>query len=151
MSVTITRVPFAAPNPPRVESPTLLNLLILDHHRLVLEACREAATALRYRASTTESVEQTLWLMDSQSVDVVLLDLNLPGGVGSTFCSSSSVDVLKASLSDDQQWHGAIGGRGYEGRGVRLPLQASWPARAEVLAGKSQRPVEEEERTTRLP
>jgi DNA-binding response OmpR family regulator len=88
MSVTIAPVSFAAPNPPSVESPTLLNLLILDRDRFVREACREAAASLGYRASTTESVDQAVWLVESQSIDVVLLDLSLPGGVGLDVYSS---------------------------------------------------------------
>jgi len=56
----------------------LLNLLIVDEDRLVREACREAATALGYRTSTSQSAEQALWLIDSQTIDVVLFDLNLP-------------------------------------------------------------------------
>ncbi len=50
----------------------------MDDDRLVREACREAATALGYHTSTSPSAEQALWLIDSQAVDVVLLDLNLP-------------------------------------------------------------------------
>jgi hypothetical protein len=37
MSVTIAPLPFGAPNPLRVESPTLLKLLILDHDWFVRE------------------------------------------------------------------------------------------------------------------
>jgi DNA-binding NtrC family response regulator len=69
---------FAPLNPPPLESPTLPNLLIVDDDRLVREACREAATALGYHTSTSPSAEQALWLIDSQAIDVVLLDLNLP-------------------------------------------------------------------------
>ncbi len=82
MSVTIAPVSFAAPNPPRVESPTLFNLLILDNDRFVRETCREAAVTLGYRATATESVEQALWLVGSQSIDVILVDLNFPGAIG---------------------------------------------------------------------
>jgi len=68
---------FAPPNPPPSESPTLLKLLIADDDRLVRDACREAATALGYHTSTSQSAEQALWLIGSQSIDIVLLDLNL--------------------------------------------------------------------------
>jgi DNA-binding NtrC family response regulator len=78
----IATAPFRDPTPSGIESPKLLNLLILDSDRYVREACREAAAALGYRASTTESVEQALWLVEAQSIDVVLLDLNLVGGIG---------------------------------------------------------------------
>jgi two-component system response regulator HydG len=56
----------------------LLNLLIVDDDRLVREACREAAIALGYHTTTSQSAEQALWSIDSQAIDVVLLDLNLP-------------------------------------------------------------------------
>ena len=82
MTAAIAPGTFAPSNPLSLENPSLLNLLILEHDRFVREACRDAATALGYRASATESIEQALWLVNSQSCDVVLLDLNLPGGVG---------------------------------------------------------------------
>lgn len=69
---------FAPLNPPPLERSTLLNLLIVDDDRLVREACREAATALGYHTSTSQSADQALWLIGSQAIDVVLLDLNLP-------------------------------------------------------------------------
>ena len=78
MTAAIAPSVFAPPNPPSSESPTLLNLLIVDDDRLVRDACREAATALGYHASTSQSADQALWLIESQAIDVVLLDLNLP-------------------------------------------------------------------------
>jgi len=78
MTTAIAPSIFAPPIPPVCDSPTLLNLLIVDNDRFVREACREAATALGYRASTAQSSEQALCLIDSQMIDVVLLDLNLP-------------------------------------------------------------------------
>jgi DNA-binding NtrC family response regulator len=79
MTAAIAPSTFVIANPPPVESPTLLNLLILDDDRLVREACREAATSLGYHTTTSQSAEQALWLIDSQAIDVVLFDLNLPG------------------------------------------------------------------------
>jgi DNA-binding NtrC family response regulator len=63
---------------------TLLNVLIVDEDRFVREACREAATALGYRANASQSAEQALWLIDSQMIDVVFLDLNLSPAGGLT-------------------------------------------------------------------
>jgi len=60
----------------------LLNLLVVDNDRFVREACKEAAVALRYHTTATGSAEQAFWLIDSESIDVVLLDLNLPGAGG---------------------------------------------------------------------
>jgi len=83
MTTAIAPIALADPDdPPLSQSASVLSLLVLDHDRFVREACREAATSLGYRASSTESIEQALWLVESQGVDVVLLDLNLPGGVG---------------------------------------------------------------------
>jgi len=82
MTAAIARSMFALPDPPMCESATLLNLLIVDDDRLVREACREAAAALGYNVSASQSAEQALWLIDSQEVDVVLLDLKLAGAGG---------------------------------------------------------------------
>jgi two-component system response regulator HydG len=83
MTTAIAPINLVVPDdPPSSQSPSGRSLLVLDHDRFVREACREAAISLGYRASATDSVEQALWLVDSQRVDVVLLDLNLPGGVG---------------------------------------------------------------------
>ena len=64
-----TALPFAPP--------ALLNLLIVDDDRPLREACRQAAGALGYRATTTECAQHALRLIDSQNIDVVLLGLKL--------------------------------------------------------------------------
>jgi DNA-binding NtrC family response regulator len=79
MTAAIAPSVFAPPNLPPSESPTLLNLLIVDDDRLVRDACREAATAFGYHTTASQSAEQALWFIESQAIDVVLLDLNLPG------------------------------------------------------------------------
>jgi DNA-binding NtrC family response regulator len=79
MTAAIAPSIFVPRNPPPCEGAMLLNLLIVDEDRVVREAWREAATALGYRTSTSQSADQTLWLIDSQTIDVVLLDLNLSG------------------------------------------------------------------------
>jgi len=79
MTTTIVPTMFAPTHPPSSESSTFLNLLIVDDDRLVREACREAATALGYHTTTSQSAEQAFWFIESQTIDVVLLDLNLTG------------------------------------------------------------------------
>lgn len=80
MNIAIAPNTFAPnPHPLSLEIPTLLNLLIVDDDRFARETCREAAATLGYRASTVESAEQVSRLIDSQAIDVVLLDLEMPG------------------------------------------------------------------------
>src|SRR5258708_28054195 len=81
MTAAIAPSSFVVHAPP-VELRTLLSLLIVDDERTVREACREAASALGYRASAAESSEQALRLVNSQDIDVILLDLKLPGAGG---------------------------------------------------------------------
>ena len=54
----------------------------MDDERSVRDACREIATSLGYHASAAESAEQALRLTESQTIDVVFLDLKLPGTGG---------------------------------------------------------------------
>lgn len=61
---------------PSCEPSALLNLLIVDDDRSVREACREAATALGYQTNTSQSAEQAFSRIESEAIDVVLLDLN---------------------------------------------------------------------------
>lgn len=77
MTAAIMPGTLAPSSAPPCESRALLNLLIVDDDRLVREACREAATGLGYRATTTDSADQALWLVESQSIDGVLLGLKL--------------------------------------------------------------------------
>lgn len=80
--MTAATATFAIPAVSPVEHPSLLNLLIVDDERAIRDACREVASALGYRANVAESAEQALRLIDSQSIDVIFLDLKLPGTSG---------------------------------------------------------------------
>src|ERR1700758_4884057 len=82
MTAAMAPSTFAIPNPPRSERPGALNLLIVDDERSVRDACREIATTLGYQATGAESAEQALRLIESQNIDVVFLDLKLPGTGG---------------------------------------------------------------------
>ncbi len=69
-----TFVPLAPASVPA----SLLSVLVVDHERSVRDICREAASLLGYRASVADSAEQTLRAVESQSVDVVLVDVSFP-------------------------------------------------------------------------
>ncbi len=82
MTAAMAPTSFAIPSQQRSERAGALNLLIVDDERSVRDACREIATALGYQAGAAESAEQALRLIEAQSVDVVFLDLKLPGTSG---------------------------------------------------------------------
>ena len=86
MSAGIAKIASFAVDP-SCEASALLNLLIADDDRFVREACREAAIALGYPTSTSQSAEQAFWFIESQTVDIVLLGLNLP--------ESERLDILR--------------------------------------------------------
>jgi DNA-binding NtrC family response regulator len=69
-------------NPPQLEAANLLNLVIVDDERAVRDVCREVAQSLGFNTLVAESAEHTYRLLDAQAVDVVLLDLRLPGAGG---------------------------------------------------------------------
>ena len=60
----------------------LLNLLIVDDERTVRESCREVADALGFHTTIADSPEHCYRALDGTNVDVVLLDLRLPGTNG---------------------------------------------------------------------
>ncbi len=60
----------------------LLNLLIVDDERSVRESCREVAQTLGFATRIADSPEHCYRILDSSNVDVVLLDLRLPGTNG---------------------------------------------------------------------
>lgn len=66
-----------APQP--LTSPGSLNLLIVEEERMLRGMCQEVALSLGYRTTSADSTEQTLRMLDSQDVDVVLLDFKLRG------------------------------------------------------------------------
>jgi DNA-binding NtrC family response regulator len=77
-----TAVMPALDPPPQIEGANFLNLVIVDDERAIREICREVAQSLGFNASVADSAEHTYRLLDSQAVDVVLLDLKLPGAGG---------------------------------------------------------------------
>jgi DNA-binding NtrC family response regulator len=68
--------------PSQIEGANFLNLLVVDDDRAIREACREVAQALGFNAQAADCAEQAYRLLDSHSIDVILLDLRLPGVSG---------------------------------------------------------------------
>jgi two-component system response regulator HydG len=67
---------------PQIEGANFLNLLIIDNDPAVREACREVAHALGFNVEVADSAESAFGRLDSLHVDVILLDLRLPGASG---------------------------------------------------------------------
>jgi two-component system response regulator HydG len=74
-----TATPFI---PPQIEGANFLNLLIIDDERAIREVCREVAQTMGFNTSVADSAEHAYRMLDSQNIDVVLLDLKLPGAGG---------------------------------------------------------------------
>jgi two-component system response regulator HydG len=68
--------------PPQIEGANFLNLMIIDDERSIREVCREVAQSLGFNTCVADSAEHGYRMLDSQSIDVVLLDLKLPGAGG---------------------------------------------------------------------
>jgi len=63
----------------QIEGANFLNLVIVDDERSIREACREVAQSLGFNAFVADSVEHVYRVLDEHGIDVVLLDLKLPG------------------------------------------------------------------------
>jgi DNA-binding NtrC family response regulator len=74
MEVTLNRKQIAGAE--------LLNLLIVDDEKAVRESCREAAQINGFNTFVADSAEQAYKLLEAQAIDIVLLDLKLPGASG---------------------------------------------------------------------
>lgn len=57
----------------------LLNLLIVDDERAIRDGCREVAQQIGFTTYTSDNAEHAFRVLDSTSIDVVLLDLRMPG------------------------------------------------------------------------
>jgi len=75
----MTAAPTTAPSPLQLQAANFLNLLVVDDERAVRDVCREVAQSLGFNTSVAESAENAYRQLDAQSIDVVLLDLKLPG------------------------------------------------------------------------
>jgi DNA-binding NtrC family response regulator len=57
----------------------LLNLLVVDDDRAIREGCRETAHIAGFNTFIADSAEHAAKILEQQAVDIVLLDLRLPG------------------------------------------------------------------------
>lgn len=69
-------------NRKQIAGAELLNLLIVDDERAVRESCREAAQINGFNTFVADSAEQAYKVLESNAIDIVLLDLKLPGASG---------------------------------------------------------------------
>ena len=81
MTAAIAPSSFAIAGPSLAEVRCPPNILIVDE-RSVREACREVAASLGYHTTAIESAEQALRVTESQTIDLVLVDLMLHGTSG---------------------------------------------------------------------
>jgi len=58
----------------------LLNLLVVDDERSVRDGCREVAQSLGFSTFVAVKAEHAYRVLEAQNIDVVLLDMRLPGG-----------------------------------------------------------------------
>src|SRR5512146_673367 len=79
-SGTLSVSPIAANA--RQAEPNLLNLLIIDDERAIRDGCREVAQSLGFTTYVADNAEHASRVMETASIDVLLLDLRLPGPGG---------------------------------------------------------------------
>lgn len=70
------------PSRKQIPGAELLTVLVVDDEKAVRESCREAAQLNGFNTLVAESAEQAYKMFDSQTADIILLDLKLPGACG---------------------------------------------------------------------
>src|SRR5437868_4794050 len=75
-------VAYALPTMDDEIRPDLLNVLIVDDERAIREGCREVAESLGFTTLTAENATAAFKHLESRSIDIVLLDMKLPGANG---------------------------------------------------------------------
>jgi DNA-binding NtrC family response regulator len=76
------RIAEALPRNVRIENAGLLNVLIVDDEQAIREACQEIVRSLGFNVWTARTAEQAYAVVEEQNMDIVLLDLKLPGASG---------------------------------------------------------------------
>src|SRR5438874_1625855 len=75
-------VAYALPNFGEEVRPDLLNLLVVDDERALRDACKEVAESMGFTTFTAENAQAAYRVLNLHTVDVVLLDMRLPGASG---------------------------------------------------------------------
>src|SRR4051794_30636244 len=75
-------VAYALPTMDDEIRPDLLNVLIVDDERAIREGCRELAESMGFTTLTAENATAAFKHLESRSIDIVLLDMKLPGANG---------------------------------------------------------------------
>ncbi len=78
MTAAIATTAFPISRLHSIENSCLLNLLVISQDHSVRDVYHEAASTLGYATSIADTTEQALYMIDSQTVDVVLLDVRAP-------------------------------------------------------------------------
>jgi two-component system response regulator HydG len=65
-----------------------IGLLVIDDEKLIRDVCRHTALGLGYRVLVAENAGNAYKALESQNMDIVLLDMKLPG-------SNSGLEMLK--------------------------------------------------------
>ena len=78
---TPATIPLIAAGTRQTEA-NLLNLLIVDDERSIRDGCREVAQSLGFTTYVADNAEHALRVIETASIDVLLLDLRLPGPGG---------------------------------------------------------------------
>ncbi len=68
--------------PLQIEGANFLNLMIIDDERAIREVCKEVAQSMGFNSCVADSAEHGYRMLEQQNIDVVLLDLKLPGAGG---------------------------------------------------------------------
>ena len=103
---------YALPTLEDEHRPDLLNVLIVDDERAIREGCKEVAESMGLTAFTADNASTAFRQMDSRSIDIVLLDMRLPGSSGLELLkeikrrsSETAVIIMTAYASVDTAVH----------------------------------------------
>ncbi|SRR5579872_48383 len=107
----MTAAAALAPTSFETETSNFLNLMIVDDERAIRDACREVAHTLGFNALVADSAEHAYRVLESHAVDVVMLDLKLPGVGGLEALNqikSSRPDVEVIVVTGNATVHSAV-------------------------------------------